>query len=197
MTERLLDGKSFRVKVRSAGSSVRLTEKESPLLSQRFVRNGVTIPPVAAIELGTEAAMEPVNAFIGKADKPTTVEVAKVLGQTETLWANLIHWAAEELGVKEQEWKGIYVHKYGWSLRLKKKGRNIIYLSPCEGCFRVSFVLSEKAMAKVRNDHFPAGVAKIIAEAPKYPEGTGIVLTSHSEKDLEPIQKLAAIKAAN
>lgn len=141
--------------------------------------------------------MEPVNAFLGKAEKPTTVEVAKVLGATETLWANLIHWMAEELGVKEQEWKGIYVHKYGWSLRLKKKGRNIIYLSPCEGFFRASFVLGDKAMVKVKNDHFPAAVAKVIAEAPKYPEGTGIVLAVHSEKDLEPIRKLAAIKVAN
>lgn len=141
--------------------------------------------------------MELVNAFLGRVEKPTSAEVAKVLGPTETLWANLIHWVAEELGAKEQEWKGIYVHKYGWSLRLKKKGRNILYLGPSEGCFRVSFVLGEKAMEKVRAEHFPAAVAKVIAEAPKYPEGTGIVLAVHDAKDLPPIQKLAKIKVEN
>ena len=36
--------------------------------------------------------------------------------------------------------------KYGWSLRLKQKSRNIVYLGPAKGCFMVSFVLSDKAL---------------------------------------------------
>ena len=51
-----------------------------------------------------------------------------------------------EGGVSDQEWKGVVVKKYGWSLRLKKKGRNILYLSPGKDCFMTSFVLSDKAL---------------------------------------------------
>ena len=89
---------------------------------------------------GEEGAMEYCNAFIGKADMPTRAEVAEVLGPKVKLWDELIEWMNEKAGVSEQEWKGVVVKKYGWSLRLKKKGRNIIYLSPGKDCFMTSFV---------------------------------------------------------
>ena len=77
--------------------------------------------------------MEARNAFIGKSEKPSPEELSAALGPTAILWNEFVAWMASELGVVTQEWKGVYPNKYGWSLRLKMKTRNIVYLSPYAG----------------------------------------------------------------
>ena len=71
------------------------------------------------------------------------------------------------------------VKKYGWSLRLKQKSRNIVYLGPGEGCFMVSFVLSDKALKAAKVSHLPKAVADALDAAPRYPEGNGLRLLVH------------------
>jgi len=141
--------------------------------------------------------MEYVNAFKGKEDRPTDAEIADVLGPTVSLWNEFIRWMKDEEGVTGQEWKGIVVKKYGWSLRLKQKKRNIVYLGPGERCFMASFVLSDKAVKIAMETKLPRAVAEAIAAAPRYPEGNGVRLVVKHAADLRPIQKIAAIKLAN
>ena len=141
--------------------------------------------------------MELLNAFIGKKEQPSPEEVAAALGETAGLWNDLIDWMAGTLGVSTREWSGIYVHKYGWSLKLKLKKRTILYMGPCAGCFRASFVLSDKAMAAAKEAKFPKKIQQALAEAPRYPEGHGLRLVVHKAADLAPIRKLAQIKLSN
>jgi hypothetical protein len=141
--------------------------------------------------------MEYTNAFRGKTRQPAEVEVAGALGSTAQLWSDLIRWMAEKEGVAEQEWKGICVKKYGWSLRLKQKKRNIIYLSPGKDCFMASFILSDKALDEAKHAHLPKVVQDALASAPHYPEGNGLRLIVHRTRDLAPVRKIAAIKVAN
>jgi hypothetical protein len=141
--------------------------------------------------------MEYSNAFIGKADEPTHAEVSEVLGAKVKLWDELIEWMREKEGVSDQEWKGVMVKKYGWSLRLKKKSRNIIYLSPGKECFMASFILSDKALREAKNAHVSKAVKDALAAAPRYPEGNGLRLLVRSGADLAGIQKIAAIKTAS
>lgn len=141
--------------------------------------------------------MEYINAFIGKETRPTDTEIASVLGPTAGLWKDFVQWMADQEGVAEQEWKGIIAKKYGWSLRLKKKKRNIVYLGPGEGCFMASFVLSDKALTAAKEAKLPKAVAEVIATAPRYPEGNGVRLLVKRTADLRPIQVIAAIKLAN
>jgi hypothetical protein len=136
------------------------------------------------------------NAFIGQAKKPTPEEVTAALGPSAKVWQQLVDWLAEEQGVALQEWKSISL-KYGWALRLKLKKRTIIHMSPCSGCFRVVFILGDKAVKAARQIKLPKSVAKVIEEAPRYTEGTGVRLTVKSAKDLAAIRKLAVIKLAN
>lgn len=140
--------------------------------------------------------MDTRNAFIGKATQPTALEVAAALGPSAAAWTQFIDWLADTHGVLLQEWKSDSL-RHGWSLRLKKKDRNIVYLAPCNGCFRVSFALGDRAMETVRHTSFPAAVAQVIAEAPHYAEGTGIRLVVHKPGDLTPLRTLAAIKLAH
>jgi hypothetical protein len=139
--------------------------------------------------------MDTPNAFIGKTTQPTAEEVAAALGSTAEIWKQLIEWLAEQ-GVATQEWNS-YSPKAGWSLRLKVKKRNIIYLSACSDCFRVAFIFGDKAVAVARQAVLSKSTLKLLDEAPRYPEGTGLRLTVKSSKDLAAIRKLALIKLAN
>ena len=139
--------------------------------------------------------METPNAFIGKTATPTEAEVDAALGATAALWKQLVDWMAEH-GAGESEWNS-YSPKAGWALRLKQKKRNIVYLAPCEGCFRVAFVLSEKAVAAALKSDLAKGTLKLLDEAPRYAEGTGVRLMVKATKDLAAIKKLALIKMAN
>ena len=139
--------------------------------------------------------MDSPNAFIGKATQPTATEIAAALGKATELWNQLIDWLTEQ-GATVQEWSSVSP-KYGWSLKLKVKKRTIIYLGPSQGCFRISFALGDKAIAAARASALPKNVLKIINEAPRYAEGTGVRMVVKSAKDLPSIKKLALIKMAN
>lgn len=139
--------------------------------------------------------METVNAFIGKTTKPTETEVAAVIGSTASLWKQLVDWM-EEQGAAIQEWNS-YSPKAGWALKLKQKKRTIVYLGPCEGCFRVAFILGDRAVAAARKSDLAKSTLKLLDEAPRYAEGTGVRLMVKAAKDLAAIKKLALIKMAN
>ena len=139
--------------------------------------------------------MDTPNAFIGKTAPPTQNEIDAALGATADVWNQLLHWFAEQ-GVADQEWKSSSP-KYGWSLRLKLKKRTIVYLAPCEGCFRVAFVLGDRAVAAARQSDLSKTTLKLLDDAPRYAEGTGVRLIVKATKDLASVRKLAAIKLAN
>ena len=136
------------------------------------------------------------NAFIGKAKNPTEEELAAALGPAKAVWDRFIAGLAEENGVDVREWSS-YSRKAGWSLRLKRKKRTIVWLAPCQRCFRVAFILGDKAMKAARECELPKRVVKILEEAPKYPEGTGVRIAVKGGKDIAVLKKLAEIKLAN
>jgi hypothetical protein len=138
-----------------------------------------------------------VNAFIGKAAAPTDKELATALGKNaKTLWDKLVREIGDEAGANVREWNS-YSPKHGWSLRLKRAKRNIVYLIPFSGAFQVAFIFGEKAMQVARDEKLPARIVKIMEAAPKYVEGTGVRLDVERAEDVEIIKKLAMIKVKN
>ena len=140
--------------------------------------------------------MEHLNAFVGRTSRPTPEEVEAALGSSAAAWKEFVAWVEHEKDVTTEEWKSDAL-KYGWSLRLKKKDRTIVYLAPCQGCFRAAFVLGDRAMEAARHTRFSQKVAEAIAAAPHYSEGTGVRLIVKKPADLPAIRKLAEIKLAN
>ncbi len=136
------------------------------------------------------------NAFIGKLTQPTPKELAARLGQSKELWNQLVSEITKECSITQKEWN-CYSPKAGWSLRLKQKKRNIVYLAPCDGCFRVALLLGDKAMKVARNMEFPDKFAKLIAEAPRYPEGNAIRFEVKTSADVAVVRQLAKIKIEN
>jgi len=133
------------------------------------------------------------NAFIGKAERPTDGELAAALGPAKSLWDQLVASLVDDFQLDGQEWSS-YSLKAGWSLRLQRRKRNILYLIPCRGCFRAAFVLGDKALQVARQIKLPQPVVRMLAEAKRYPEGTAVRLDVAGPKDLEVILKLAKAK---
>ena len=135
------------------------------------------------------------NAFIGRKTQPSPKNLAATLGDSLSAWNELIARLAGK-GISTKEWYS-FSPKYGWAIRPKLKSKTILYLGPCAGCFRVSFVLGDRAVAAANASDLPKAVLKEIAGARRYAEGTGIRLLVKTTDDLAPIQTLVNIKLQN
>jgi hypothetical protein len=136
------------------------------------------------------------NAFIGHEAAPAAAELAAALGSAAARWDRLRAVLAEELQLAETEWKS-YSRNAGWSLRVKQGKRNIVYLSPGEGAFSASLVLGDRALAAIREGRFPKGVTAAVAAAMRYPEGTALRIEVRSDRDVDTVRRLAAVKLAH
>lgn len=136
------------------------------------------------------------NAFVDRKEKPTATEITAALGKAAPAWEELTARLSTELGVTDQEWKS-YSPKYGWSVKLKLKKRTIIHLSPCGGCFVVSFILGDRAVKAARESKLSTTLLKALDVAPRYPEGTGVRFLVKTPRPIPSIMKLARIKLAN
>jgi hypothetical protein len=136
------------------------------------------------------------SAFDDKAKKPRPSDLNKMLGRPATHWENLITHLAAEYPPLDQTW--VYGGaNWGWSLRLKQKKRAILYLTPRKGFFHAGFALGEKAVKAAHNARLPASLLGAIDSAQKFAEGRAVRLDVKSKKDLQHVQKLAAIKMAH
>jgi hypothetical protein len=138
----------------------------------------------------------PANAFINKPAAPSDAEVAVALGPAKAAWDQFLADLAQELGVDVHEWK-CHSPKWGWALRVKRKARTIVWLSPSESRFTVLFILGDKAVRAARQSKLPQRIVDAIDAAPKYPEGTGVRLHVKTSREIGTLKKLAAIKLAN
>jgi hypothetical protein len=139
----------------------------------------------------------PANAFVGMKKAPTEDEIEASLGSAKPMWDQIIaSLGSEEFKLRDHEWN-CPAPKYGWSLRLKRAGRNIIYLVPIGGAFRVAFVLGKKAIAAALASDLPYAVKRVIKDAPVYPEGTGVRFEVRSSEDVAFVVKLARLKLEN
>lgn len=136
------------------------------------------------------------NAFIGNTNPPMAEDLANKLGISLAAWSELISWLREK-GIASGDWQSVSPKKYGWALRPALNKRTILCLGPCEDCFRVSFVLGDKAIASARNSRLPKSLLKEISEAKRYAERTGIRLMIRKPADLAAVGKLLEIKLAN
>lgn len=136
------------------------------------------------------------NAFAGRNTAPEESDLAAALGEAKPLWDRLLAELAERQGATAHEWKS-YSTKHGWSLRVMRGKRTIVWLTPRQGSYGATFILGEKAVQAAVEQALSAKLLRLIEEAPRYPEGRGVRLSVRGARDVPGVMKLAAIKAAN
>lgn len=137
------------------------------------------------------------GAFVEKSRRPDARRIAASLGKTaNALWLRTREAIADAHGPIAEEWV-FGGAKYGWSLRLKRKTRAVVYLTPCEGYFRASFAVGEKAVRAAHDAPLPEAALALIDAAPRFAEGRAVRVEVRRASDVKTVASIAAIKMAN
>lgn len=133
------------------------------------------------------------SVFDDAAKRPDGESLKSVLGQSAPLWDAILPFAASHWNPVKEEW-AFSSKKAGWSVRLKRKDKIILYLIPQKDQFLVGFVLGDRAVEEARRAGLPAAVLDEINGAKRYAEGTGFRFAVKTPEDLRAVEELAKIK---
>lgn len=125
--------------------------------------------------------------FDDKSIKPDADSLVKVLGTTSAFWESIKKHLESEYGELIEEWK-YYGKKSGWLLKTLRKKRNLFFLIPLQGCYRIVFVFADKAVSAVENSDLPEHIIEELKNARKYAEGRGLQIDVRGPEDLENIK---------
>lgn len=125
--------------------------------------------------------------------RPTSEDVARELGRSWAAWQTLMSGLSDRFPPLTEEWKFAGAHG-GWSLKVKRKKRTVIYLRPCRKYFRVALILGDKAVKKALQSELPKPVVTEVRRAKKYPEGRVLRFEIRFKKELSAIMHLAEAK---
>jgi hypothetical protein len=87
----------------------------------------------------------------------------------------------------DHEWK-YHGKKYGWQLKVAKKGKALLYLIPQEKSFRVGCAVRENEKERLLNSSLPPKMKEELAAAKKYPEGYPLWLEIKSKTDMRTVR---------
>ncbi len=130
----------------------------------------------------------PKTAPVGRPEPPQEQETETLLGPAFPLYRALL-----ESGPFTPEWK-YYGQKYGWSLKLFEKKRNLCFIRPQEGAFVVAFVFGDRAYDEVLAGPSSEAIKDELRGSKKYPEGRMVRVTVTGEADLDEALLLLAVK---
>jgi len=136
------------------------------------------------------------SVFDSKDHAPGPVTLKAALGRTAALWDALVAHVSEDHAPIQPAWN-FAGEKFGWSLRLVRRDRVVLYLIPQRGYFLAGIVLGEKAEAAARAKGLPDTLVTLLDAAPKYAEGRGIRVPVHARADLLAVRVLAREKLAS
>lgn len=85
----------------------------------------------------------------------------------------------------------------GWTWTERSGKRNILYRQPCEGYFRATIVLGERAAEKALSGTLPDHVKTAIKEARPYMEGRSIPVDVRGDGDVAAVAELLRIKLSD
>jgi len=136
------------------------------------------------------------SAFDDRTHCPGRADLEGALGRAAGLWDQLVSHVADRYAPITELWQFTGA-KYGWSLRLRRQERTVLYLTPQHGVFLVGLALGEKAVCVALEGNLPADVRAVIDQAPRYAEGRGIRLPVAKTRALRAVKILAAAKMSS
>ena len=137
------------------------------------------------------------SAFDDKTITPDDSMVSDALGDSAPIWDELRSHVADNYPSVAGEWKH-YGKAAGWTYKLASKKRNLLFMVPVTGCFRVRIVLGEKDCACVETDSkLPENIKEAFRTATPYAEGRSIDIDIARPEQLEALKRLIKIKYEN
>jgi hypothetical protein len=136
------------------------------------------------------------SAFAERANSPTDDDLRAVLGPAYPSWGKVLAAVRERISPIAEVWAFTNTTT-GWGLRLRHKERVILYMTPQQTQFLVSFVLGEKAVVTAEATRLPAAIRDAIAAAPRYAEGRGVRVVVKGARQIPGLAALAQIKWQN
>jgi hypothetical protein len=137
-----------------------------------------------------------ISIFSDKTEMPNSSMVAVALADAYALWDELQEHVKTQYPNVVEEWKH-YGKTAGWCFKLISKKRNLLFLIPLNGYFRIRIVLSEKAAICSENTKIPNEIKKAIQTATSYAEGRSIDIDINRREQLKTIKNLLKIKHEN
>lgn len=136
------------------------------------------------------------SAFADKANPPQDVELAQTLGRSSLHWRAIVEATLPDRASLDASW--VYSGAaWGWSLRLSRRKRNLVYLTPREKHFIAGFALGERAVKAARAAGLPEAILGVIRDAKKYAEGRAVRIEVRKKSDRDAVLGLLSIKAEN
>jgi hypothetical protein len=83
---------------------------------------------------------------------------------------------------------------YGWDVKYRKGGKTLVSLTPEEGRFTALVLLGEKESEAARALDLGAHVRKVFDEARPLRDGRWLIIPVESNRDVEDIEALLAVK---
>lgn len=133
------------------------------------------------------------SAFSDADAAPSRADLTKALGTAAPLWTAFVKGIERQAGTVRQRWNFSGV-KFGWSLRLMRGDRILVYVTPQAGKFLVGLVLAKKATQPDIVKRLSPAAAKLIENAPQYAEGRGLRMAVASRVTLRTALEIAALK---
>jgi hypothetical protein len=134
--------------------------------------------------------------FMDRSSKPEKESLTNALGKTAKLWERLRNELEDEYGELTEDWK-FYSQKSGWTMKLLRKKRNLFFMTPQRGYFRITFVFGDKAVSEIEKSDLPGNLIETLLQANKYVEGRGLTVEVRKSSDVEHVEKLVGIKVTN
>lgn len=119
-----------------------------------------------------------------------------MLGPAFARWNDLRRRVTAQPGDWAEGW-GYAAKSTGWGLRIRRGARTVLYMTPQEGRFLVSFALGEKAVEAAHQSTLPIAVLRTIDAAKRYAEGRGVRFEVGTAADVDSAMVLAGIKLAH
>ena len=116
--------------------------------------------------------------FDGKESMPEETTLKKILGGVYSGYREILVLTDGF----SHEWK-YYSKKYGWQLKVGKKGKALFYLTPGEKSLRLGFAVREAEKDALLNSKLPAKVKEELKSAKRYPEGYPLRLAIGGDSD--------------
>ena len=128
----------------------------------------------------------PASIYRVKLNQPTTEILGQDLGDTSVLLNEIITLIRNEYDECKPEWK-FYNKKSGWIMKMMTKGRNVSFVIPGYGDFRLGFTFGERAEDMVMQSNLPDQIKEELKAARQYAEGRTIQIKEASAECLPDI----------